>query len=220
MRPRTTSGGNPGSVSVLFLLLFVLVPAGAAAQEKVTFGMGISFNPAAIAGDTSAHFQPAGLADIQFFMQVGPHFRADLISGLYHHTSDQTLMDAAGPYTMHLTGTVFRVGMGVYYTWEPDTAFTLYAGPRVGILYSSLEADYAGSVNAPGNQTIWGAFFWGLSFGAEYALSAHFSLGGEFRTTSTGFGVPNELYPSSTYPRDYKQNVFSTDALILARLYF
>jgi len=186
----------------------------------VTFGLGVAFNPAAVAGDTSAHFQTAGLADFQFLMQVGPHFRSDLTVGLYHHTSDETLSDTSGLFDMHVTGTVFRIGLGVYYTWSPDTGFALYAGPRVGILYSSLEADYSGSNNAPGNQVIWGAFFWGLSFGAEYALSPHLSLGAELRTTSTGFGVPNELYPANTYPRDFKQNVFSTDALILARLYF
>jgi hypothetical protein len=207
--------------SIAVVLITLTLAARTGAQEKVRLGIGVSLNPAAVAGDSSSLFQTRGMADFYFLVQVGEYFRTEVQFGLYHRTAHQTSADTSGEFDVNTTSTIVRTGFGVFITWHTDSALTLYAGPRVGVLYSSLAQDYSRTPAGLGKQsTIWAGFFWVACFGAEYALSAHFTLGGEFDLTSTGFGVPNEEYPTSGYPRDLKYNVWSTDALIFARFYF
>jgi hypothetical protein len=196
-------------------------PARTAAQEKVTLGLGVSFNPAAAAGDKNSLFQSAGLADYYLTAQIGDILRTEFQFGLLTRSEDQTYSDSLGEFNGHTSGVIFRFGFGAFYTWRPDSMFTVYAGPRTGILASSDYVSYSRPAQGYSDQkTIWGAFFISACFGAECALTRHISLGGEFQLTSTGFGVPNEVPPATGYPRDFKQNILSTNALIFARFFF
>ncbi len=204
----------------LLLLLASSTPA-TLAQEKVTVGVGVSFNPAAVAGDNSSHFQIPGMADYYVTAQIGDILRTEVQFGILIRSSDQTYGDSLGEFNGHTSGVVMRFGFGAFYTWRPDSSFTVYAGPRTGVMASSDYLTFSRtSAGYADQKTIWGAFFISGCFGAEYALTRHLSLGGEFQFTSTGFGVPNETPPATGYPRDYKESVLSTDALVFIRFFF
>ncbi len=209
------------TASAGLLVLSVTCSVPAFSQEKVTMGIGISFNPAAAAGDRNSLFQSTGLADYYLTAQIGDILRTEFQFGLLVRSEDQTYGDSLGVFNGHTSGVIFRFGFGAFYTWRPDSSFTVYAGPRTGVLASSDYVSYSRpSAGYAGQKTIWGAFFISACFGAEYALSRHLSLGGEFQLTSTGFGVPNETPAATVYPRDFTQNVYSTNALVFARFFF
>jgi hypothetical protein len=202
-------------------ILSASVPETGAAQEKVTLGLGVSFNPAAVAADKDSRFQSAGLADYYLTAQIGDILRAEFQFGLLVRSQDQTYNDSTGEFNGHTSGVILQFGFGAFYTWRPDSTFTLYAGPRTGILASTEYTSYSRpSAGYADQKTIWAAFFISACLGAECALSRHLSLGGEFQLTSTGFGVPNQIPAATGYPRDFKQNVYSTDALIFVRFFF
>lgn len=204
----------------LLLLLAAWAPA-AIAQENVTVGIGVSFNPAAAAGDNSSHFEAPGMADYYLTAQIGDILRTEVQFGILIRSGNQTYGDSLGEFNGSTSGVVMRFGFGAFYTWRPDSSFTVYAGPRTGVLASSSYVTYSRlSLGYANQKTIWGAFFISGCFGAEYALTRHLSLGGEFQLTSTGFGVPNMTPPATGYPRDFKENVLSTDALVFIRFFF
>ena len=206
-------------IALVAILAFVQITTDA--QEKVTLGLGVSFNPAAITGDKNSYFQSTGLADFYMPVQIGDILRAELQFGLMLQSQDQTYSDSLGEFNGHNALAIFRFGFGAFYTWRPDSTFTFYIGPRTGILASSDYLSYSRPAKGYADQkTIWGAFFISACLGGEYALSRHFSLGGEFQFTSTGFGVPNQTPAPTTYPQNFKQDVYSTNTLIFARVYF
>ncbi|MFI5253016.1 MAG: hypothetical protein ACHQQQ_11365 [Bacteroidota bacterium] len=206
---------------IIVIVLATFVPLKTPAQEKVTLGLGVSFNPSNVAGDNKFLFQSPGAADFYLFVKTGEYFRAEFQFGLLIRSQDQTYSDSLGEFIGHISAAIVRFGFGAFYTWHPDSTFTLYAGPRTGVLSSSEYLSYSRPAKGYTDQkTIWAAFFISGCFGAEGAITQHVTLGGELQFTSTGFGVPNQIPPSTVYPRDFKQNVFSTNALIFARFYF
>jgi|GEM_PF-1985673 len=203
------------------LLFWLLSTATTTAQEKVTVGVGVSFNPAAVAEDNSSHFQTPGMADYYVTAQIGDILRTEVQFGILIRSADQTYSDSLGEFNGNTSGVVMRFGFGAFYTWRPDSSFTVYAGPRTGVMASSSYLTYSRLSAGYANQkTIWGAFYISGCFGAEYAITHHLSLGGEFQFTSTGFGVPNETPAATGYPREFKESVLSTDALVFIRFFF
>ena len=204
-----------------FIAVVALAALSAKAQEQVTFGVGVSFNPTSAPGDNNSRFHSDGVADFYVLMHVGEYFRAELQFGFFSPTTQQTDSDSSGTFTERISGSVLRSTLGAFYAWHPDSTFTLYAGPRVGVLSSVEYRAYSRpSSGLVGGKTHWGAFVAAACFGGEYALSRHFTLGTELQLNSTAYGVPFDVPSTGTYPRDHQEQVYSTGAVVFARFFF
>src|SRR5579872_1307229 len=156
--------------------------------EKITFGIGVTVFPSALAGDLEEKFQAGGFANIIAPIQIGPHILIEPELGFYRYDQDETLPDTIKE---HYDKEVVRTGFGVFYSVEPDKSFEWYLGGRLGVLSSELHITHNPITSA--HQEFdhqWGAFYAGAAFGVEFFFSRHFSIGGEVQINHIGYGAP------------------------------
>ncbi|MFC2129998.1 outer membrane beta-barrel protein [Bacteroidota bacterium] len=200
---------------VICLGLIVSVSNNAMSQTKI--GIGVSLNPTALIGnDGEMFFLPASMMNIYLPIQIGKTFRIEPEVGFYSQTSDITDNDNKGRVR---TNSFTRFGIGGFYTLQPAKNFQMYFGPRIGVLMTYSERDYANSEYNTDSETSQTIITIGGSFGGEYFLSDYFSLGLEVQLNYFNYGEPVEK-PDDYAPKDYSQSIFTTNGLIFARLYF
>jgi hypothetical protein len=206
---------------VVFIIALLCAAQNARAQEKITFGFGVSLNPSEFPGDQQSLFHTDGVADFYMPVQIGDLIRAELQVGYFTESSNQTDSNSQGAFNQHISQSFVRGGFGVFYTWHPDSVFTMYFGPRTGVLASTYYVSYSRtSKGYADGESNWAAFYIMACLGGEYAISHHFSLGGELQVQSIGYGVPVVSPTPTTYPQNYYSQVYATSAIILVRYYF
>ncbi len=206
--------------SVLFFLSVTFLQASVVrAQETVRFGIGVGVSPLAIAGDVESKFMAAGFENFYFPIQVGPYIKVEPEIGLYFFSTDQTVQDSSGSVIEHTARQIVRTGIGVFYTWKPDSVFMMYIGGRTGILSSERQTTHSRQSSIPDFDRNWAVYYAGAGLGAEYFFSHHFSLGAELQLTHYGFGVP-VIKSDPTPTEDFTQNATSTNTVLFARFYF
>jgi len=204
---------------LLFLSLTLFQAQRAMAQETVRFGIGVGVSPLAIAGDVESKFTAGGFENFYFPIQIGPYIKVEPEIGLYFFTTDQTVQDSSGSVIEHTARQIVRTGIGVFYTWRPDSVFTMYLGGRTGILSSERQITHSRQSSIANFDRNWAVYYAGAGLGAEYFFSHHFSLGAELQLTHFGFGVP--VIKSDPNPtEDFTQNATSTNTVLFARFYF
>ncbi len=212
-----------------FLLLLVSHLAMAQTDEKISFGVGVSYFPAVIPGDDSygGHFGAAGLMNFSVPMQFGPYIRFEPELGLYFKAYQQQVPDSAGSSSTFLRTAnqqIVRAGFGVIYTKQVDSVFQFGLGARLGIMSSEYETHQATS-GVQDSDVHYGVFYLGAVFSVEYFISKHFSIGGELQFIHYDFGAPlvtvgsNQLsgYLSPDTPQ---QGVWSTNEVLSAKFWF
>ena len=211
----------------LFLVCFSL-PALAQTEEKITFGVGVSYFPAAIPGDAGylgGNFSTAGLTDFFFPMQFGPYFRFEPEFGLYFKSyQEQDSSASAGAFLRTANQQIVRAGFGVFYTKQVDSVFQFGIGARLGILSSEYETHQAAQ-GVSDTDIHLGVFYLGGAFSVEYFISRHFSIGGELQFIHYGFGAPlvtvgTDQYSGYLSPDTPEQGVWSTNEVLSARFWF
>jgi hypothetical protein len=218
--------------TLLATLFFVSVslPALAQTEENITFGVGVSYFPAAIPGDASyfgGNFSTAGLTDFFVPMQFGPYIRFEPELGLYLKSYQEQLADSVGSsstYQRTADQQIVRAGFGVFYTKYVDSVFVFGVGTRIGILSSEYET-HQSTQGIPDTDIHYGVFYLGGAFTVEYFISKHFSFGGELQFIHYSYGAPLVTIGSNQLsgylsPDLEQQSVWSTNEVLSARFWF
>ena len=105
-----------------------------------------------------------------------------------------------------------------------DSTFTLYVGPRLGLLRSAASRKFmSGSIQSKVAQSRVDKLF-GLATGAEAALGRHLSLGGEVTLDAYFEGHPSIRFTPSTATDLATYNgdghLVNTSATVILRWYF
>jgi hypothetical protein len=217
-------------LKLLLLLLFLAAvskPAFAQQEEKISFGVGLSYTPSAIPGDDQGHFGTAGMTNFFVPMQFGPYIRFEPELGLFFKSYQEEIPDSMGSSTTFLRTSdqqIVRAGFALFYTKQPDKDFQFGIGGRIGVISSEYEMHQA-KAGVQDTDIHYGIFYLGAAFTVEYFIFKHFSFGGELQFIHYGFGAPlvtvgsNELsgYLSPDSPQ---QSVWSTNEVLSARFWF
>ena len=157
-------------------------------SEKITFGIGVAVYPGQMPGDLQDKFQAPGFTDVIIPVQIGTHIRVEGSLGIYLYTADETLPTGVSE---HDARQLVRPAMGLFYTANIDKNLMCYFGGRMGIYSSESEITYTpqSTVNVNYDEN-WAGFYAGASFGMEYFISNHFSVGGEIQLNHIGYGAP------------------------------
>jgi len=216
---------------ILSILLLVTISsmAFAQAEEKISFGVGVSYYPAAIPGDDSygGHFGAAGLTDFFVPMQFGPYIRFEPELGLFFKSFQEQIPDSAGASSTYLRTAdqqIVRAGFGLLYTKQVDSVFQFGLGARLGIMSSEYEM-HQNKDGVQDTDVHYGIFYLGGVFSVEYFLSQHFSVGGELQFIHYGYGAPLVTVGTNEYsgylsPDSPQQGVWSTNEVLSARFWF
>jgi hypothetical protein len=151
--------------------------AASAAQAQVpahAIGIGVSLNPSALimSDNESTLMLPIGFGNIYVPIIVGPHLKIEPEVGIWRTSSS---FSGTG-YSSSSTGTMLRVGAGVFHLVRVGGGTALYVGPRVAMVRTSSSSTYSSGTPSSSHQTNWSL---GLAIGGEHFFSPHFSLGGE-----------------------------------------
>ncbi len=190
------------------------IAATADAQEPgVTFGIGTSLNPTAIASDQV--LLPVGLGNLYFPLIIGSSFKLEPEFGLLRLSEKTT----DGTSSSESSATLTRLGIGAFWVTPIRESFRAYVGPRIGIVRNS-ESSRSGT--EPETKVTQTYLVLELATGGEYLLSSHFSLGGEVRLGYINVGEPKvtPAPPPPPTPVDRSASILTTNALILLRWYF
>ncbi len=204
--------------------------SGNSPEEKITFGVGVTYLPITIPGDASyfgGNFTQVGLTDFFVPMQFGPYIRFEPELGLYFKNYQEQLPDSVGSTsTFQRTSDqqIVRAGFGVFYTKQVDSVFQFGVGTRLGILSSEYET-HQSTAGVPDSDIHYGVFYLGGALTVEYFLSKHFSIGGELQFIHYSFGAPLITVGSNEYsgylsPDMEQQSVWSTNEVLTARFWF
>jgi len=214
---------------VLLLLAFMSSTTLAQQEEKITFGVGVSYYPAAIPGDYSygGHFGAAGLTNFFVPMQFGPYIRFEPELGVYFKSYQEQVPDSSGSSSTFLRTAdqqIVRAGFGLFYTRQPSNDFQFGIGARLGIMSSEYETHQA-ATGVQDTDVHYGIFYLGGALSVEYFVSKHFSLGGELQFIHYGYGAPlvtvgNNPYSGYLSPDSPQQAVYSTNEVLSARFWF
>ncbi len=190
------------------------IAATAHAQERgVTFGIGTSLNPIAIAGELV--LLPVGLGNLYFPLIIGSSFKLEPEFGLLRLSEKTT----DGTSSSESSATLTRLGIGAFWVTPIRESLRAYVGPRIGIVRNSESSRFGPEPERKETQT---NLVLELATGGEYLFSSHFSLGGEVRLTYINVGE-RKVTPAPTPPPppvDRSANILTTNALILLRWYF
>ena len=208
---------------IAILLVLTAYPVLAQTEEKIQFGVGVSYVPFAVPGDIDGHFGTAGMTNFFIPMQFGPYIRFEPELGLFFKSYQEQLPDSSSTYMRTSDQQIVRAGFGVFYTRQPDKDFQFGIGARIGIMSSEYET-HQNKAAIQDSDVHYGVFYLGGSFSVEYFVSQHFSIGGELQFIHYSFGAPlvtvgsNQL---SGYASDSpQQSVFSTLEVLSARFWF
>ena len=208
---------------VVALLLSISGSSLAQTEEKIQFGVGISYSPFAVPGDADGRFGTAGMTNFFVPMQFGPYIRFEPELGLFFKSYQEQVPDSSGGHSRTSDQQIVRAGFGVFYTHRPDKDFQFGIGVRIGIMSSEYETHQA-AAGVQDTDGHYGIFYLGGAFSVEYYVSPHFSIGGELQVIHYSFGAPlitvgsNNLsgYQSNTP----QQGVVSTNEVLSARFWF
>ena len=189
------------------------------AQERgVALGIGVSLNPAAIAGGNQV-LLPVGLGNLYFPLIIGSSFKLEPEFGLLRLSEKTT----AGTTSTESSATLTRLGIGAFWVTPIRESFRAYVGPRVGIVRNSESSRFGTQPESKVTQT---NLVLELATGGEHLFSSHFSLGGEVRLGYINVGeskvtpTPPTPTPTPPPPVDRSESILTTNALILLRWYF
>lgn len=189
--------------------------AASAAQAQVpahAIGIGVSLNPSALfmSDNESTLMLPIGFGNIYVPIIAGP-LKIEPEVGIWRTSSSSSGTD----YSSSSTGTLLRVGAGVFHLVQVGGGTALYVGPRVAMVRTSSSSTYSGGTPSSSHQTSWSL---GLAIGGEHFFSPHFSLGGEVQLNYITIG-DEEHEPSTPSTSSYSNHVISNNGLIFIRLY-
>ena len=192
-------------------IAMLTIAATAGAQERgVTFGIGISLNPTAIASDQV--LLPVGLGNLYFPLIIGSSFKLELEFGLLRLSEKAT----DGATSSESSATLTRLGIGAFWVTPIRESFRAYVGPRVGIVRDSETSSPGTQPERKVTQT---NLVLELATGGEYLFSSHFSLGGEVRLAYIKLGERKATPPFPPSPSEQSRSILTTNALILLRWY-
>lgn len=177
------------------LSALLAVPAVHAQVPDHAVGFGIALNPVALVSRNTndLSYLPLGLGDVYL----------PLLSGTVKIEPELGLWRISSSYAgSSSSGTLLRLGVGVFHVSRVGASTALYVGPRAMLVFTSSSG---GS-----DRTDWIA---GLAFGGEHFFSPHFSLGGEVQLNYEQLGQPSGSTSSA------RTSVISNNGLIFARLY-
>jgi hypothetical protein len=200
-----------------------------APREPRTIGIGANLNPTGlfiIESDANT-FLPVGLTNILVAITPTPQFRIEPEIG--HYSTSRTETEEVEPggappmtVTSESTTGVTRLGTGIFYRAEPAESFSIYVGPRVGVLLASTFESMRFSSSESTRESSETDLYVGLASGGEYMLGSHFSLGVEVQFNYVSFGTPTVTLSPAQSPDDdeVSRSALSTNALVAARFYF
>jgi hypothetical protein len=195
---------------------FAGLVAASAAHAQVpehAVGFGVSLNPTALtAGNELTLMLPIGFGNIYLPIIAGPGLKVEPEFGILRTSSSSSGNGASGSQT----GTLVRVGAGVFQLIRVGGNTALYVGPRVAMIRTSSSETYSGGTPTSSHQTSWS---FGAAFGGEYFFSPHFSLGGEVQLNYILVGQP-VVEPGSGSSSTSHDHMISNNGLIFVRLYF
>jgi hypothetical protein len=197
------------------------------AQERITAGIGMSLNPAALVGDNSDTFQqPFGVVTWYVPLRIGNHFRVEPEAAYFNNNRRE--QDNASRDLETRTNFI-RVGMGVFYEWQPntllgDSVLRVYAGTRLGILSLWATRDYYDRTSGNflgGDGLNRACLYYVAALGGEYLIGKNLGVGLEFQLGNYEFGEPQYRY--GVFPPNYpvltRYTIFASTALAFIRLY-
>ena len=198
------------------LATLVALVAASAAQAQVpahAVGIGVSLNPSAFvmsSGQTTT-ILPVGFGDIFIPIIAGPHLKIEPEFGIWRTSSSYS----SNGYSSSSTGTLLRVGAGVFRLVRVGGGTALYVGPRVAMIRSSSSDTFTGGTPSSSHQTDW---LFGLAIGGEHFFSPHFSLGGEVQLNYIKIGEEVDDQDPNTGPTP-SNHMITNNGLIFIRLY-
>lgn len=165
-------------------------------------------------------------------INVTPNLRIEPDVGFFRFASNSETRTDEDVFVARAEDTVtaVRLGVGVFYMFQPAEKTNLYAGGRLGVMrisqyeYSEIDAGPTDVVTE--TTTTRNNLALGLGGGGEYYLSSNFSVGGEARVDFINIGEPtiqddegNE--PDEGETRTVESNTILTPAAsVFIRFYF
>lgn len=202
------------------LALAVLAASPVAAQESAAsssgrFGIGVTLNPTTVLADANLGFIPLGVTNFVLPIRVSSRVTLEPELGVFRFTEDVT--GAAG-VTSETKLSNFRVGAGLLFNLTDRSALVPYVGPRVGLVFSTLEERSSfGGTTTTSTQDQTGVYFGG-ALGAQHFFTRHFSLGGEVQLLYTT--ISYDETSSGGTPPERSQSLMTTNGLVMLRWYF
>ena len=193
------------------LLAIALCASAVEAQKPGVMGIGITIGPADVPSSSEeVPLSSALLVPLNFGA-----FRLEPSLGITR-MSLSSPDPFGGSDDLEETQSVISFGVGAYYMTSLGDGFTLYGGPRFGILRSSSSEEGGGSPKQSVTST---DKFIGAAVGGEHFFSRHFSIGAEGRLTYYIAGEP-EFDPDPGFETDFSASLTTTSGLFVARFYF
>jgi hypothetical protein len=197
------------------LAALAVLAAVSAAQAQVpdhAVGLGVSLSPSALVDMSSQTtlVLPVGFGNIYLPIIAGPNFKIEPEFGIWRTSSSTDYSGSSASFS----GTLLRVGAGLFRFVRVGGGTALYVGPRVAMVRSS-DSQTSSGITSSSHQTDWS---FGLAIGGEHFFSPHFSLGGEVQLNYISVGT-EEQTPPPTFQPSVSSSMITNNGLIFIRLY-
>ncbi len=203
------------------LLAFSLLPAVPARAATATpssepspslVGVGVGLEPLQL-GNVTLGLQNAALVTpvaLYLPLQVLPALRIEPSLGLFH--TSRTRSNGATS-----SSSATSLGVGALWFFRPIAPTGLYAGGRLGLLFSGrTDVSDAGSVTELSENDLTLA----PVLGGEHAFSQRFTLGAELQLPITAYGDQTTKTSAGSAAPNRGLSSFSTNAVLFLRYFF
>ncbi len=192
----------------LATLLLVVPAVPAQAQSPWKLGIGISLNQLFADLDQESTFA-IPINNLYFPVAFGQRLLLEPEVGF---TTGKQTVKVLG-IDQEFKGTIWRLGIGVFYRFPATDDLRVYLGPRFKWIRTSAYED-DGTERTEFAETDVSI---GAAAGGEYFFSSHFSLGGEAQFNYIDLGEPDVEVGDLV---DLRRRIFTTDTLVMIRWYF
>ena len=199
---------------------------GAGASGMGTVGLGLNVSESLSSFISTALGGNGGGATVYVPINLATNFRLEpLFSVLTISDQEESFDDDGETEVIQETDTtLFGLGIGAFYMWQPGASTNLYGGGRLGFTYNEVEnytEDRRGtSVDTSTTTASRNIFSVGGVVGGEYFFTPYISLGGEVGLALSLAGDP-EVDPSPNDNDDEDTTTtFATTSSVLLRFYF
>ncbi|HVO72865.1 MAG TPA: hypothetical protein VMT35_02480 [Ignavibacteriaceae bacterium] len=197
---------------ISFIWFLLIVCPNIKSQDTLTMGVGISLNPNFIfTNSENVYYSLTNPTSFYLIFNIS-NIRFEPEFGYYTYSNDYNY-DRSSETQAYST---LRTGLRIFCEIIMESSFKLYAGPRLGLIFTSSKFSYTG---AEEEKTTELDFISGICTGGEYLFSQHFSIGGEVQLNYIILGEPESSHPGfSSSSRSASETGTNTE--VFFRWYF